>query len=238
MSNHQFHCQKEEAEMEEEAEKAEEVITRGTSEKKKKEAAAKQATNSVTMSTKTCDCPKRCKAFQLLPLNEGIMITLRHHHQYQKNQQQGQRQQQQHDIPSNYVEDAADAQKSSSLSFALSGTTQLEIIPQTDANLSMFHPNIYIPAVMLDYPDELIKYGGGGEKGRQFIHREMPMPHSPRFHQYVLFDNLNHLALFFTLYHTLHTLHTDVRLWRDSLRRLSSPPWLFGNETWRTLGSN
>jgi hypothetical protein len=41
---------------------------------------------------------------------------------------------------------------------------RLEIYPQKDANLIQFHPNIYIPEVLLEYPDHLIKYGGGGKK--------------------------------------------------------------------------
>ena len=41
---------------------------------------------------------------------------------------------------------------------------RLEIHPQKDANLIQFHPNIYIPEVLLEYPDHLIKFGGGGEK--------------------------------------------------------------------------
>lgn len=41
--------------------------------------------------------------------------------------------------------------------------TCLKLHPQMDANLSQFHPNIYIPAALLDYPEYLIKYSGGGE---------------------------------------------------------------------------
>jgi GMP synthase-like glutamine amidotransferase len=46
------------------------------------------------------------------------------------------------------------------------GTTcpRLEIHSQKDANLVQFHPNIYIPEMLLEYPDHLIKYGGGGKK--------------------------------------------------------------------------
>lgn len=39
----------------------------------------------------------------------------------------------------------------------------LNLHPEMDANLPQFHPNIYIPSVLLDYPEHLIKYGGGGE---------------------------------------------------------------------------
>jgi hypothetical protein len=35
--------------------------------------------------------------------------------------------------------------------------------PQEDANLNMFHPNIYVPKSILDDSDSLVRYGGGGE---------------------------------------------------------------------------
>ena len=40
--------------------------------------------------------------------------------------------------------------------------TCLKLHPEVDANLAQFHPNIYIPSSLLDYPDRLVKYGGGG----------------------------------------------------------------------------
>ena len=40
--------------------------------------------------------------------------------------------------------------------------TCLKLHPEIDANLAQFHPNIYIPRSLLDYPDRLVKYGGGG----------------------------------------------------------------------------
>ena len=40
--------------------------------------------------------------------------------------------------------------------------TCLKLHPEVDANLAQFHPNIYIPRSLLDYPDRLVKYGGGG----------------------------------------------------------------------------
>lgn len=43
-----------------------------------------------------------------------------------------------------------------------SGCTCLKIQPQIDGNLADVHPNIYIPASLLDYPEHIVKYGGGG----------------------------------------------------------------------------
>jgi hypothetical protein len=40
--------------------------------------------------------------------------------------------------------------------------TCLKIEPQSDSNLKDIHPNIYIPSSLLDYPDHIVKYGGGG----------------------------------------------------------------------------
>ena len=51
----------------------------------------------------------------------------------------------------------------SSSSSSAGGCTCLQLHPQEDANLPQFHPNIYIPAALLDYPEELTKYGGGGK---------------------------------------------------------------------------
>jgi len=41
-------------------------------------------------------------------------------------------------------------------------STSLKLQPQEDANLSRFHPNIYVPKVLLDSPEHLVKHGGGG----------------------------------------------------------------------------
>lgn len=40
--------------------------------------------------------------------------------------------------------------------------TCLKIQPQSDCNLAEVHPNIYIPSGLLDYPERIVKYGGGG----------------------------------------------------------------------------
>ena len=43
-------------------------------------------------------------------------------------------------------------------------SARLNLHPQEDANLSEFHPNIYVPRAMLERPDLLVRYGGGGEE--------------------------------------------------------------------------
>jgi len=48
--------------------------------------------------------------------------------------------------------------------------TCLKLHPEVDANLAQFHPNIYIPRSLLDYPDRLVKYGGGGMLFCMFMH--------------------------------------------------------------------
>ena len=40
--------------------------------------------------------------------------------------------------------------------------TCLKIQPQSDCNLADVHPNIYIPSGLLDYPERIVRYGGGG----------------------------------------------------------------------------
>ncbi len=141
-----------------------------------------------------CDCPNRCQPFQFLPMHQGIMITLhrqqqqqqqqQHHHRVDMDNAAGNTTVNRSHAASNEINDDATIPnnallRSSSTSDHHPPTTttttttstttsatcpRLEIYPQKDANLIQFHPNIYIPEVLLEYPDHLIKYGGGGKK--------------------------------------------------------------------------
>lgn len=102
-----------------------------------------------------CGCPNECAEFESLPSDRGIMIALHH------------------PLPGGGEGDGGagverapptcrGAQGSSTDSDS-DGCTCLKLHPQADANYPDFHPNIYIPESLLDYPDRLVKYGGGGE---------------------------------------------------------------------------
>ncbi len=143
----------------------------------------------------SCDCPNnRCQPFQFLPMQQGIMITLRRnqHHPHQHcatataaaatatlpkrastgmiekdNDAAAGRTLSNHNHPHHHNHTIS-AYTPSTISS--SSSWRLEIHPQKDANLNQFHPNIYIPEVLLEYPDQLIKYGGGGERrARPFL---------------------------------------------------------------------
>ena len=104
-----------------------------------------------------------CQGFKNLPHDHGLMITLLHDgippllHNTTTNESGG---------AASLTDDSNNnggggiANKNNSSS---STCTCLKLHPQIDANLSQFHPNIYIPRVLLDYPDQLVKYGGGGK---------------------------------------------------------------------------
>ena len=100
----------------------------------------------------SCGCPHKCQRFELLPLDQGIMITL---HLPSSSSSSS--------STSNTGDSNNDVQKAIDES-PKHPCTCLKLHPQQDANLSQFHPNIYIPASLLDYPEHLVKHGGGGEK--------------------------------------------------------------------------
>ena len=122
-------------------------------------ASSTKSTNDTPSSPHQCNC----QGFVNLPSDHGLMITLLH------------------DIPqplhttneSGGAASLADVSNSNSGAGSIdianknnsssSPCTCLKLHPQIDANLSQFHPNIYIPSVLLDYPDQLVKYGGGGK---------------------------------------------------------------------------
>ena len=143
-------------------------------------AAVVAVTAAVTSNSSTCDCPNRCKPFHFLPIQQGIMITLqrqqqqRHHHHHHHHSSAAAMSNSTESlvtmddaVPGNTTNGDATINENSSLRPTQRTTTssscRLEIHPQKDANLIQFHPNIYIPEVMLEYPDHLIKYGGGGK---------------------------------------------------------------------------
>lgn len=98
-----------------------------------------------------CGCHNQCRAFESLPIEQGLMIML--HVPPDGAGTCG--------VPENSA--SGPSQSSSGSKSLLSGECSLKLYPQTDANLPEFHPNIYIPSPLLDHPDHLIKYGGGGE---------------------------------------------------------------------------
>jgi hypothetical protein len=88
---------------------------------------------SESSSTTSCNCSNQCLQFENLTSNHGLMIAL--------------------NIPDNTT---------TSNTTSTTKCTCLKLHPEVDANLAQFHPNIYIPSSLLDYPDRLVKYGGGG----------------------------------------------------------------------------
>ena len=106
-----------------------------------------------------CECPNKCQQFEDLPSDKGLMITL---HIPEESSESS-------SVPIIVGEESApdylDANRNSKNGGSSSTScTCLKLHPQLDANLPQFHPNIYIPSSLLDYPDHLIKYGGGGER--------------------------------------------------------------------------
>ena len=101
-----------------------------------------------------------CQGFKNLPHDHGLMITLLHDGipPLHTTNESGGAASLTDDSNNNGGGGIANKNNSSS-----STCTCLKLHPQIDANLSQFHPNIYIPSVLLDYPDQLVKYGGGGK---------------------------------------------------------------------------
>lgn len=114
----------------------------------------------------SCSCSNNCQRFELLPTDQGIMITL-----HLPSSPPSLDAIYENDDRNNYSSSAtAKESPDKKQSHANSHTSKkknictcLKLHPQMDANLSQFHPNIYIPAALLDYPEHLTKYGGGGE---------------------------------------------------------------------------
>ena len=151
------------------------LLSSATEEKNENAAVAAAAT---TRSSSTCECPNGCKPFLFLPTQQGIMITLqrqqqqrhhRHHHYHSAAAAMSNSTESlvtmDGDVPGNTTNATINANSTllPTQATTTSSTCRLEIHPQKDANLIQFHPNIYIPEVLLEYPDHLIKYGGGGK---------------------------------------------------------------------------
>lgn len=94
----------------------------------------------------TCTFSSRCQLVEKIPPNEGIMVLM--------------------DEPILDNPHSTDGNKG-----AKKSCTCLKIQPQMDSNLAGVHPNIYIPSVLLDYPEHIVKYGGGGSgvTGKKFL---------------------------------------------------------------------
>ena len=106
----------------------------------------------------SCSCPNPCVGFENLPSDHGLMITLNipHNNDIDVNDNVSST------ADGNYKNDD-NITTNSNATGNVKECTCLKLHPQLDANLSQFHPNIYIPESLLDYPDRLVKYGGGGE---------------------------------------------------------------------------
>lgn len=113
-----------------------------------------------------------CQGFKNLPHDHGLMITLLHDgippllHNTTTNESGGAASLTDDSNSSSGAGGGIANKNNSTTSSKLSSSspcTCLKLHPQIDANLSQFHPNIYIPSVLLDYPDQLVKYGGGGK---------------------------------------------------------------------------
>jgi len=110
----------------------------------------------------TCGCPNQCKKIEHLPIDQGIMIMLH----VPPSDDDGSRHAadtKSDDPNSSSVDSSAEsAPNRPSLGASWNNGNSLKLHPQSDANLPQFHPNIYIPSPLLEYPDHLVKYGGGG----------------------------------------------------------------------------
>jgi len=103
----------------------------------------------------SCGHSNQCHKIDLLPINHGLMITLDNGIPFPTSSATNTNAMRNHDM-GNAVTPNTNATTSNSHG------TCLKLHPQEDANLPQFHPNIYIPNSLLDYPDQLVKYGGGG----------------------------------------------------------------------------
>eukprot|EP00804_Cyclotella_cryptica_P005561 CCRYP_003073-RB/>CCRYP_003073-RB protein AED:0.04 eAED:0.04 QI:258/1/1/1/1/0.8/5/212/865 len=91
--------------------------------------------------TETCSCPKKCLLIEKIPIDQGIMVMM--------------------DEPTASSSESKTRLENGSTSDG-QNCTCLKIQPQSDSNLADIHPNIYIPSSLLDYPEQIRKYGGGG----------------------------------------------------------------------------
>ena len=96
----------------------------------------------IAMATSLC-CPNECEELVRLPIHRGLMITIGTDDDDDDNKNNN------NDDDGNCRRDAR---------------VRLDLHPQEDASLSKFHPNIYVPRAMLERPELLVKYGGGGEE--------------------------------------------------------------------------
>jgi hypothetical protein len=110
------------------------------------------------LDTSSCTCSNKCTLIEKIPPNEGIMITM-------------------HDLNANNRPQSTNGNGKIN-----DGCTCLKIQPQVDGNLASVHPNIYIPSSLLDYPDQIVKYGGGGSgvtgECGLFLFRSILLAHS------------------------------------------------------------
>ena len=126
-------------------------------------ATSTKSTNNDTPSPPQC----YCQGFVNLPSDHGLMITLLHDGippLLHTTNESGGAASLADNCNSNGGTGASGGAGIANKNHSSSSTcTCLKLHPQIDANLSQFHPNIYIPSVLLDYPDQLVKYGGGGK---------------------------------------------------------------------------
>ena len=98
---------------------------------------------------------------QYLPLNQGLAIYLHDPRTAPSDESDGCFPRISSSALDSLASSDASSQNSTSGEF-LPESASLKLQPQEDANLSRFHPNIYVPKVLLDTPEHLVKHGGGG----------------------------------------------------------------------------
>ena len=113
-------------------------------------------TTSTSRSSARC-CPNNadeCEEFMRLPIHLGLMITLGNADATTTSRGGGGgRRASSGGGDGNDENDYDDAR-----------CVRLDLRPQEDAGLPGLHPNICVPRAMLERPDLLVRYGGGGEE--------------------------------------------------------------------------
>ncbi|EED88668.1 predicted protein [Thalassiosira pseudonana CCMP1335] len=115
-----------------------------------------------------CGCPHQCKLFEKISSDHGIMVMLVDPSSLNNGTSSSSSSPSDLNEKEDTVSSASKSPTERMLSTVKAGTTTktscscLKLYPQPDSNLPQLHPNIYIPSSLLEFPEELVKYGGGG----------------------------------------------------------------------------
>eukprot|EP00970_Alexandrium_tamarense_P003779 scaffold610_cov175-Alexandrium_tamarense.AAC.1 len=115
-----------------------------------------------------CGCPHQCKLFEKISSDHGIMVMLVDPSSLNNGTSSSSSSPSDLNEKEDTLSSASKSPTERMLSNIKAGTTTktscscLKLYPQPDSNLPQFHPNIYIPSSLLEFPEELVKYGGGG----------------------------------------------------------------------------